>query len=44
VVLTNADTGWALVEAVARAWGDALGVGPAPTELPREEPVSASAP
>jgi CubicO group peptidase (beta-lactamase class C family) len=37
VVLTNSETGWALVEQVARVWGDAIGVGPGPTDLPPEE-------
>ncbi len=41
VVLTNGETGWELIEAVARVWGDAAGVGPGPTELPPEEPVTA---
>jgi len=41
VVLTNSDNGYYLVEDIAAAWGDRLGIGPVPTD-PEIETASAA--
>jgi CubicO group peptidase (beta-lactamase class C family) len=34
VLLTNGDNGWEVTQAIGRAWGEALGLGPSPTDMP----------